>query len=249
MPTAVITGPTAGLGLAFARALAGEGYDVVLVARDAARLQQVAAELVSASGVSCEVLRADLGDRGDTAVVEERLRRGPVDLLVNNAGFGMRHAFDAADVEEEQYSLDVMVGALMRLSHAALAAMLAQGRGDIVNVSSVAGFLPRGTYGASKAWVTSFSTWANARYRRQGVRVLALCPGFIRTEFHQRMGAPLDGIPSWLWLQADDVVREALEDLRKGKAVSVPSRRWKVVLALSRLVPRTAVERIARRGR
>ncbi len=249
MPTAAITGPTAGIGLAFARTLAVEGYDLVLVARDVDRLRRVADQLSADHGVSCEVLSADLGDRDDVAQVEDRLARGPLDLLVNNAGFGMRPAFDAADIADEQYSLDVLVGAVMRLSHAALTHMLGQGSGDIVNVSSVAGFMPRGTYGANKAWVTSFSAWANVRYRDQGVRVLALCPGFVRTEFHQRMGVPMNGIPGWLWLEADRVARDGLADLRRGKAVSVPSLRWKAVVAGSRLVPRSVVERVARRGR
>jgi uncharacterized protein len=249
VPTAVITGATAGIGLAFARALAGEGYDVVLVARDRARLTQVADQLTAERGISCEVLPADLADLEDTRRVEERLRRGPVDLLVNNAGFGMRAPFDAADIEDEQNSLNVHVRAVMRLSHAALAAMLAAGQGDIVNVSSVAGFLPRGTYGAHKAWVTSFSAWANARYRHQGVRVMALCPGFVRTEFHDRMGDPMNGIPGPMWLDADDVVRAGLAALRKGKPISVPSLRWKTVLAVSRLAPRRLVEKVTRRGR
>jgi uncharacterized protein len=249
VPTAVITGPTSGIGLAFARALAGEGYDVVLVARDQARLQQVADELTAVHAISCEVIRADLGDLEDTRRVEERLLRGPLDMLVNNAGFGMRPPFDVADIADEQYSLDVLVRAVMRLSHAALTHLLAQGSGEIVNVSSIAGFMPRGTYGANKAWVTSFSAWANVRYRGKGVRVMALCPGFVRTEFHQRMGAPMNGIPGFLWLNADDVVHDGLADLRKGKAISVPSLRWKSVLALSRLVPRRLVEKIARRGR
>jgi short-subunit dehydrogenase len=249
VPTAVITGPTSGIGLAFARALAGEGYDVVLIARDQARLQQVADELTAVHAITCEVIRADLGDLEDTRRVEERLLRGPLDMLVNNAGFGMRPPFDVADIADEQYSLDVLVRAVMRLSHAALTHLLAQGSGEIVNVSSIAGFMPRGTYGANKAWVTSFSAWANVRYRGQGVRVMALCPGFVRTEFHQRMGAPMNGIPGFLWLNADDVVQDGLADLRKGKAISVPSLRWKSVLALSRLVPRRLVEKIARRGR
>jgi short-subunit dehydrogenase len=249
VPTALITGPTAGIGLAFARVLAGEGYDLVLVARDAARLQRVADELSHAHGVSCEVLPADLGDLEETRRVEKRLLGGPLDMLVNNAGFGMRPSFDAADIADEQHSLDVLVRAVMRLSHAALTRLLDQGSGDILNVSSVAGFMPRGTYGANKAWVTSFSAWANVHYRERGIRVMALCPGFVRTEFHQRMGVPMKGIPGWLWLDADDVVREALADLRKGKAISVPSLRWKAVLVLSRLAPRRLVEQIARRGR
>ncbi|MDX6310332.1 MAG: uncharacterized protein QOI06_3378 [Nocardioidaceae bacterium] len=249
MPTALITGPTSGLGHAFARALAAEGYDLVLVARDEARLQRLASELTGTHGVGCEVLPADLADLGDTRRVEERLRRGAVDMLVNNAGFGSRLPFDAADVEDEQRSLDVMVRAVMRLSHAALGRMLEQGHGDIINVSSVSGFLPRGTYGATKAWVTSFSAWAGMRYRDQGVRVIALCPGFVRTEFHQRMEVDMSAVPRWMWLEADDVVRQALADLRTGKVVSLPSRRYKTVVALSRLVPRSLMGRLARRRR
>lgn len=247
VPTALITGPTSGIGHAFARALAAEGYDLVLVARDEAKLQVLASELMGTHGVGCEVLAADLSDLGDTRRVEERLRRGPVDMLVNNAGFGSRPPFDAADVEDEQRSIDVMVRAVMRLSHAALARMLDQGHGDIVNVSSVSAFLPRGTYGATKAWVMSFTAWAGVRYRERGVRVLALCPGLVHTEFHQRMDADTS-VPRWMWLEADDVVREALADLRKGKVVSVPSRRYKIVVGLSRLVPRSLMERLARRG-
>lgn len=249
MPTAVITGPTAGIGLAFARALAGEGYDVVLVARDEARLRQVAEELTALHGVGCEVLRADLADLDDTRRVEERLQAGPVDLLVNDAGFGLRTAFDASDVADEQRNLDVLVRAVMRLTHAALPQMLARGSGDILNVSSVAGFMPRGTYGANKAWVTSFSAWCNVHYRKQGVRVMALCPGFVHTEFHQRMEDDMRGVPSRMWLDASDVVRVGLADLRSGKAVSVPSLRYKTAVAVSRVLPRRLVARIAQRGR
>jgi len=245
----VITGATSGIGLAFARALAGEGYGVVLVARDDARLRAVADELAAAHGVTCEVLRADLSEIEDTGRVETRLLDGPVDLLVNNAGFGMRSAFEDSGIEEEQRSLDVHVRAVMRLTHAALVHLLGQGHGEIVNVSSVAGFLPRGSYGAHKAWVTSFSSSCNVRYRRRGVRVMALCPGFVRTEFHQRMEAPMKGVPSWMWLRAEDVVRDGLADLRKGRAVSVPSLRWKALTVLSRLVPRRLMEPIAGRGR
>lgn len=249
MPTAVITGPTSGIGLAFARALASEGYDVVLVSRDAARLGQVGAELTALHGVDCEILTADLSQPTDTLRVENRLRTGPVDLLVNNAGFGLHPAFEVADIEDEQRSLDVLVRAVMRLTHAALVPMLSQGGGDIVNVSSVAGFLPRGTYGANKAWVTSFSAWGNVHYRKRGVRMLALCPGFVHTDFHRRMDADMRSLPRWMWLNAEDVVRQGLADLRAGKAISVPSRRYKTLLALSRLTPRPLLERVVGRQR
>jgi uncharacterized protein len=249
VPIALVTGPTSGIGLAFARALAAEGYDLVLASRDEQRLTSVAAELSAANGVRGEVFVADLADLDATRVVERRLAAQPFDLLVNNAGFGLNTSFEQTDVETEQVSLDVLVRAVMRLSHAALGPMLTRGRGEIVNVSSVAGFLPRGSYGAHKAWVTSFSRWANVRYAPRGVRVMALCPGFVRTEFHQRMSADLGGIPTGMWLDADAVVRSGLRDLRAGKAVSVPSLRYKVVVAAARLAPDRLVERVARRGR
>lgn len=240
----MITGPTAGIGRAFATALAAEGYDLTLVSRDETRLRTVAAEVTERHGVDCIVLPADLTDLEQTRRVEQHLRKHPVDLLVNNAGFGLRQPFADNDVEAEQGGLDVLVRAVLRLTHAALPPMLERGSGDIVNVSSVAGFLPRGTYGAAKAWVTSFSTWAHLRYARSGVRVLALCPGFVRTEFHARMDVDLSGLPSWLWLDADAVVREALRDLRAGKSVSIPSLRYRVVVAASRAAPRRVVGRV-----
>jgi uncharacterized protein len=249
VPRCLVTGPTSGIGQAFAKALASEGSDLLLVSRDEARLRRVAAGLEQEHGVDCEVLAADLGDLEQTRSVEKRLSAEPFAMLVNNAGFGMTEPFDTSDVEAEQASLDVLVRAVMRLTHAALGPMLAAGTGDIVNVSSVAGYLPRGTYGAHKAWVTSFSGWANAHYRGRGVRVMALCPGFVRTEFHQRIDADLRGIPGWMWLDADTVVGAGLHDLRRGRAVSIPTTRYKVLTTMSRAVPRTAMEKIARRGR
>lgn len=249
MPTALITGPTAGIGHAFAAAMAAEGLDLTLVSRDEARLQQVAAELSSRHHVACTVLPADLADADATREVEQRLRAQPVDVLVNNAGFGLQRPFEHNDIEAEQRGLDVLVRAVLRLTHAALPAMLERGSGDVVNVSSVAGFMPRGTYGAHKAWVTSFSRWAHLHYLSSGVRVMALCPGFVRTEFHSRMDANMDGIPEWMWLDAEAVVRQALSDLRAGKAVSVPSARYKALVAAARLAPPAVVEKLARWGR
>ena len=249
MPTALVTGPSSGIGRAFAHALAAEGHDLVLVSRDRQRLDALAEELTGRHGIATDVLPADLADLDDTRRVEARLREAPIDVLVNNAGFGQRSPFVDNDLEVEQQSLDVMVRAVMRLTHAALPGMIARGRGEIVNVSSIAGYLPRGTYGAHKAWVTSFSSWANVRFGKQGVRVMALCPGYVRTEFHHRQGADMSNIPGWMWLDADELVRDALKDLRAGKAVSVPTLRYKALLGLSRAVPRRAVERVIRRGR
>lgn len=249
VPACLITGPTAGIGYAFATALAAEGHDAVLVARDESRLRAVASELEGRFAISCEVLVADLSDVEQSRRVEERLRAQPFDVVVNNAGFGMTSTFEDNDIEAEQASLDVLVRSVLRLTHAALGPMLAAGRGDVVNVSSVAGYLPRGTYSAHKAWVTRFSSWASVHYRARGVRVLALCPGFVRTEFHARMRADMAGIPGWMWLDADAVVREALTDLRKGRAVSIPSKRYKTLTTVARVAPRGLVERVARIGR
>jgi len=249
VPLALVTGPTSGIGLAFARALAAEGHDLLLVARTKERLDEVADELSAKHGVTCHVLPADLSDLADSRRVEQVLRARPVDVLVNNAGFGLNTPFHRTAIDDEQRSLDVLVRAVMRLSHAALPGMIERGHGAVVNVSSVAGFIPRGSYGAHKAWVTSFSGWANTRYRAKGVRVMAVCPGFVETEFHQRMDADMSGIQRWMWLDADRVVADALKDLRAGKAVSVPSLRYKALVGLSRVTPRRLVEKVTRRGR
>lgn len=250
-PTALVTGPTAGIGLSFARQLAASGHDLVLVARSRGRLEELAVELTEQYGARVEVLVADLGDREQLAQVEARLGDPlrPVDLLVNNAGFGLRHAFLDNSAADEQRLLDVLVTAVLRLTHAALGPMVARGSGAIVNVSSVAGYLPRGTYSAAKAYVTSLSEWADLTYRDRGVRVMALLPGFTRTEFHARMDVSRDSAPTWLWLDADRLVTEALRDLARGRRVSIPSRRYKLLAALAKYTPSTVQARFQGLGR
>jgi uncharacterized protein len=249
--TALVTGATAGIGLSFARQLAAQGYDLVLVARDKGRLEEVAAELTDAHRVQVEVLAADLVDRSQLATVEERLAdaRRPIDLLVNNAGFGLKKRFLDNSVDEEQAMLDVLVVAVLRLSHAALGAMSARGRGGIINVSSVAAFLPRGTYSAAKAWVNSFSEWASHEYAGHGVRVMALCPGFTKTEFHARMGVERGSAPDFMWLDVDDLVATALKDYAKGKTFSIPSAQYKAVVGITRAIPKGILQRFQSLGR
>ena len=248
---ALVTGATAGIGLEFSRRLAGRGHDLVLVARDVERLESVAADLRSSYGVTVEVLPADLADRAQLARVEARLAEEdrPVDVLVNNAGFGLKGRFLDNTVEQEQALIDVLVVAVMRLCHAALGPMAARGSGQVVNVSSVAGFLPRGTYSAAKAYVTSFSEWAHHEYAAQGVQVMALCPGFVRTEFHERMDVGRDSAPSFLWLEAANLVAAALSDLDAGKAISVPSLRYKAIVTGARHVPSGLLQRFQSLGR
>ncbi|CAN7234123.1 SDR family NAD(P)-dependent oxidoreductase [Microbacterium sp. LjRoot45] len=249
--TALITGASSGLGAEFARQLAASGADVVLVARDRAALDEVAREVRDRYGVGAEVLPADLTSEVGRDAVAARLidPDRPVGILVNNAGFGLDLDFASNDIVDEERHLDLHVRATMRLSHAALGAMTARGSGRIINVASVAAFLPRGTYGAVKAWIVSFSRWANAAYAP--VTVTAVCPGFTHTHFHERLGLPpgQEGVPGWMWLSADDVVREGLRDAARGKAVSIPSLRYKVLVAATRLVPAALAARPARTGR
>lgn len=235
MPTALVTGATAGLGAAFVRALAARDYDLVLVARDESRLRNTAADLAGRA----EVLVADLATDAGCALVQARLARG-VDLLVNNAGLGNALPFQESDLATEENLLDVNVRAVMRLTHAALPAMLAAGDGAVLNVASVAGFAPgaRGaSYSASKAWVITFSESLHLQVADRGVRVLALCPGFIRTEFHARAGMDTSGIPDRLWLDADRVVADGLAALERGRARSIPGAAYKIIVAATRVVP------------
>jgi len=241
MTTSLITGATAGIGHEYARQLAARGDDLVLVARNAERLEQVAAALRAAHGVEVEVLVADLVDRDQLGLVEARLadRERPIDLLVNNAGFGLKKRFLDNTLEEETEMLEVLVTAVLRLSHAALGPMAERGSGGIINVSSVAAFLPRGTYSAAKAWVNSFSEWAHLEYKSRGVTVMALCPGFTKTEFHERMQVTRgDG---FMWLEVDFLVRKSLKDFDKGRAYSIPGAQYKTIIALTRAIPNRAL--------
>ena len=247
--TSLVTGATAGIGREYAVQLAARGDDLVLVARDAARLEEVAEELRRAHGVEVEVLVADLGDRAQLATVEARLadRARPVDLLVNNAGFGLKHRFLDNSADDETAMLEVLVTAVLRLSHAALGAMAERGHGGIINVSSVAAFLPRGTYAAAKTWVNSFSEWAHLEYRSRGVTVMALCPGFTKTEFHERMQVRRgDG---FMWLDADFLVRTSLEDFEKGRAYSIPGAQYKTIIALTKAIPNRVLRLTQSMGR
>jgi uncharacterized protein len=249
--TALVTGPTSGIGLSFAHQLARSGHDLVLVSRTRERLETLAGELGELYGVEAEVLVADLGDREQLAPVEARLAdpSQPVDLLVNNAGFGLRHPFLENSVDQEQYLLDVLVTAVLRLTHAALKTMADRGDGAIVNVSSVAGYVPRGTYSAAKAYVTSLSEWADLTYREHGVRVMALLPGFTRTEMHQRMQVSRHSAPWWMWLDVDRVVRDALKDLERGRTLSIPSKRYKALATAARYTPSSVQAKLQGLGR
>jgi uncharacterized protein len=250
MSTALVTGASAGIGRAFAERLAREGNDLVVVARDRARLERLARDLHAAHGVDVEVLIADLSDRAATQEVCTRLAdpNRPVDLLVNNAGLGLRKAFLDNDILAEEAALDVMVRTVMLTCHAAGRAMRERGRGIILNVSSVASFVANGTYSADKAFVTVFSEGLASELAGTGVTVTALCPGFTHTEFHQRARMEVSALPELLWLDADDVVQQGLADAAAGKVISVPGAQWKVVATGVRMLPRPLVRGAALRA-
>lgn len=251
--TALITGASSGLGAEYARQLAAKGAHLVLVARDRAALDESAEALRSAYGVEVEVLAADLLIPRQRTRVEQRLADPgrPIEVLVNNAGFGLPLTFETNDVQEEVDHLRLHVEVPMRLTHAALGPMLARGHGRIINIASAAAFIPRSTYGACKGWLVSFSRWANGRYAPRGVTVTAVCPGYTHTRFHERMGLARgkEGIPDALWLDARDVVAVSLRDAARGSAVSVPSLRYKVLVALARVAPPSFSARAGERGR
>lgn len=247
-PVALITGPTAGLGAGYARRYARDGYNLVLVARNVDRLEDLAGELRAADGVEVEVLPADLTEAADRAIVAERLAAG-VQVLVNNAGFGTSGEFWTAEPDRLQAQLDVNVTAVMHFTRAALPPMLAAGCGTVINIASVAGLLSgRGsTYSASKAWVVSFTEGLANGLAGTGVSIHAVCPGFVHTEFHERAGIDMTSLPSIMWLGVDDVVADSLADVAKGKIISIPGLQYKVLTTVGRLVPRGVVRAVNNR--
>jgi uncharacterized protein len=252
-PVALVTGASSGIGRALACRLAAEGSDLVAVARDRARLEALATELGTAHpGVEVEVLVADLADPAGTAAVEARLAEAerPVDLVVNNAGFGTYGPLVDADIDAEQAEIAVNVTAVVRLTHAALRAMTARGRGAVMNISSVAGLQAtpgNATYGASKAFVASFGEAVAGELAGTGVTLTTVLPGFTRTEFQERAGIEGREIPERAWMSADDVAALALEATRAGKAWLVPGAINKVLTAVAGPVPRGLKRRLAAR--
>lgn len=246
MTNVLVTGATAGIGAEFARQVAARGDDVVLVARNVERLEEFSQELRDRYRIRTEVIAADLTNRAELALVEQRLAdpMRPIDILFNNAGFGHTQSFVGGDVEVEQELLDVLVTAVLRLTHAALPGMVERGRGGVINNSSVASFIAGGTYSAAKAWVRVFSESLHGPMSAKGVTVMALCPGYTHTEFHDRAGINKGAVQDWMWLDSPLVVSEALKDFGRGKAVSVPGAQYKALSAAAMYLPRPLVRRI-----
>ncbi|MGO3796204.1 MAG: SDR family NAD(P)-dependent oxidoreductase [Pauljensenia sp.] len=276
MGTALVTGATSGLGEEFCWQLAAARHDLVIVARTKDRLEQLATRLRQIAGVHVEVLPADLSDPTDVARVAQRLSEpgprhadpsegtaaesgvsaihagsdsapAPIGLLVNNAGYGLGRPFLEDDLASEQRALDVMVGAVMVLSHAAARAMVSRGRGAVLNVGSVAADTGMGTYSAHKAWVRTFTEGLHEELRGTGVTATLVSPGLTRTHFHEAAGLDVSATPGWVWSTPEQVVSAALDAVRHGRALVTPTPLYKVTSAVTRLAPRSAVRAIVRR--
>ncbi len=237
---ALITGASSGIGEAFARNLAREGYDLILVARRKERLQALAEEIRretasrSETPSHVEVWAADLNDPIELESVEQRIAAlENLDLLVNNAGFGLTGRFAEKDIRVLVDMVQLHVVATMRLVRAALPGMIRRGRGGVINVSSISALLPVGgntVYGATKAYLNFFTESLALELKDTGVRVQALCPGFTVSEFHDRIGRPT--LPRIFWMSPEQVVEEALRGLRENQLYVIPGLLYKVGAAL-----------------
>ena len=241
---ALVTGATSGIGESFTRLLASHNYNVVLVARDLPRLEERAAALETKFAISTHVIQADLATDDGCLRIEKYIQDNQIDVLINNAGFGTNKAFTMSTLDIEQQLLDVLVRTPMRLMHVALPPMKQRNNGIIINVSSVAGYIAGGTYSASKSYLTVLSESLNTELSATNVKVSALCPGFTRTEFHQRGKMSMKGLPNFLWLNADRLVEQSWRDGLKGKAVSVPGWQYKLLVFVVHTVPRSIVRKI-----
>lgn len=241
---ALVTGATAGIGESFTRLLAENNYNVVLVARDLPRLQERAKVLEAKYKVQTHCIQADLSTDAGCSVVESYIASNQIDVLINNAGFGINKAFTVSELEEEQKLLDVLVRTPMRLMHVALPLMKQRDRGVVINVSSVASFIAGGTYSASKSYLTVLTESMHTELAGTNVKISALCPGFTRTEFHQRGRMSMKGLPNFMWLDSDELVAKAWRDALKGKAISIPGWQYQLLVFVIQRLPRSIVRKV-----
>ena len=246
MSTALVTGATAGIGESFTRLLASKGYDLVLVARDKKRLQERATSLSKKYKINVEVLQADLSVPTQLARVEKRLSNSkkPIEVLVNNAGFGIKDSFLVSSIEDELLLIDVLARAPMQLMHAVLPQMISRDSGTIINNSSVASFIAGGTYSAAKSYLTVHTESLHTELSKTNIKISALCPGFTHTEFHQRGKMKMSGLPNFMWLEADRVVAESWQAAQAGKAICIPGWQYKILSTIARFGPRPLVRKL-----
>ena len=241
---ALVTGATSGIGESFTRLLAAKGFNLVLVARDEARLHERAAGLKEKFGAESVVIVADLATEAGCAKVEDYIRANEIEVLINNAGFGINKAFTRSDLAKEEEVLKVLVRTPMRLMHVALPGMKERNSGVVINVSSIASFIAGGAYSASKAYLTVLSESLSTELSTTNIKVCALCPGFTRTEFHQRGRMKMAGLPNFMWLNSDFLVAKAWKDAISDKPVSVPGWQYKTLVGIISLAPRSIVRRL-----
>jgi len=241
---ALVTGATAGIGESFTRLLAAKGYNVALVARDEARLHERAGALREKYGVQTFVLPADLATEAGCRAVEDYISTYPIEVLINNAGFGIKYPFTTSALNAEQELLDVLVRTPMRLMHVILPGMKERNSGVIINVSSVASFIAGGTYSAAKSYLTVLTEAVNTELKSTNIKVSALCPGFTRTEFHQRGKMKMSGLPDFMWLNSDKLVEQSWKDAQANKPVSIPGWQYKLLVAIVSIAPRKFVRNI-----
>jgi short-subunit dehydrogenase len=241
---ALVTGATAGIGESFCRLLADNNYNIVLVARNLPRLQERASQLQAQFNVDTHVIQADLSTDAGCSVVEQYLANNQVDVLINNAGFGLNKAFTMSELKAEQEMFDVLVRTPMRLMHLVLPGMKQRNKGVVINVSSVAGYIAGGSYSAAKSYLTVISESLHTELADTNIKVSALCPGFTRTEFHQRGRMSMKGLPDFMWLDSDALVAKAWSDALKGKAVSIPGWQYQLLVFVIHSLPRSIIRKI-----
>jgi short-subunit dehydrogenase len=241
---ALVTGATSGIGESFTRLLAENNYNIVLVARDMPRLQERAQGLQEKFNVETHIIQADLSTDAGCAAVEQYIANNQVDVLINNAGFGLNKAFTISDLDAEQQMFDVLIRTPMRLMHVALPLMKQRNKGVIINVSSVAGYIAGGSYSAAKSYLTVISESLHTELAGTNIKISALCPGFTRTEFHQRGRMSMKSLPSFLWLNSDKLVAKAWSDALKGEAVSIPGWQYKLLVFVIQTLPRSIIRKV-----
>lgn len=240
---ALVTGASSGIGKLFAEFLASQGYDLVITARDTSRLNELAQELNAKSNCNIEVLTADLSTEHGINLIEKRLIAGDVEVLINNAGYGLKKAFSKSDLQDEIMILKVLCEAPMRFAHAVLPSMIEKNNGIIINVSSVAAWIAGGHYSAMKSYLMVLSESLYTELAKTEVKVCSLAPGFTHTEFHERGQMKMDSLPNFMWLDAKSVVAKAWNDAKAGKAISIPGAQYRAIYLLTRFVPRTWVRK------
>jgi len=251
MGTALVTGATSGIGKEIAWQLAGEGNDIVLVARNTAALDDYADKIRNFTGQRVETFSADLATEEGARAVGERVasQDRPIGLVVNNAGFGIGQNMIGGSLDRELAGIDVMARAILIICHYAANEFARRGYGAILNISSMTSLTAQGTYSAHKAWVRTFSEGLAESLRPHGVSVTVSCPGLVHTEFHERSNVDSNQWPGYAFIPVEKVASQSIEAARRSRVIVTPSALYSAAAALLRVSPRSLVRRIAGPGR